>query len=519
MSFASPAWLFGLLLVPLIWYLHRSGPVLRRHPVSSLLLWKRSEATTSEAGARRHPDPAWIWRAVIATVLSIVLARPQVESGSAPVTIWLDDSLSMRTVEEGRTRTEAGIAEARDLVKQRANAAIVVRKLSRPWQALPLKDSAASGEPGAEPAPPPIELLDPSRSHWLVTDGADAKLNDWTRTAPLERVIRVGDITRNVGITRVAARRQPGATQAIAVEVRVSNGGSERERRTLLLDDGSAAPITQQLTVEPGASQAVVFTLDTVARSLRLQLSPADALEDDDDATLDLASLDRIGVGVGEDCPAGIAKAIAAHPALRPGDESSAQVLLDCGAAGAGRLQVPRIRFADGRLTQVSDDVWLWAADVDAARRISASELPRQMRGDLDPLASEDRVLLSAGDTPLIVRRGGSPRVVDVALDMESAAFRTQQSFPLLISLLVDEALGQQLLGRVAALERGPAASRVASLGKLDARAAAVAPTPAMAPLDLTLLLVLALVALAWDALTLLRRFRRDRDEQWAPPS
>jgi hypothetical protein len=35
LSFATPLWLLGVLLVPLIWWLHRSGPRLRGVPVSS----------------------------------------------------------------------------------------------------------------------------------------------------------------------------------------------------------------------------------------------------------------------------------------------------------------------------------------------------------------------------------------------------------------------------------------------------------------------------------------------------
>ena len=80
-SFATPAWLLGLLLVPVIWYLHRSGPVLRIHPVESLDPWRDSSASANRAGERRRPDPAWIRRAAIAALLSLALAGPMLPRG------------------------------------------------------------------------------------------------------------------------------------------------------------------------------------------------------------------------------------------------------------------------------------------------------------------------------------------------------------------------------------------------------------------------------------------------------
>ena len=109
MNFATPAWLFGLLLVPVIWYLHRTGPILRRHPVASLDPWRDARLEAMQAGQRRRADPAWIRRAVIAALLSLALAGPTLPRGGERVTLWVDDSLSMQTVQSGRTRLERGL--------------------------------------------------------------------------------------------------------------------------------------------------------------------------------------------------------------------------------------------------------------------------------------------------------------------------------------------------------------------------------------------------------------------------
>ncbi len=93
MGFAAPAWLLGLLLVPVMWYLHRTGPVLRRHPVESLALWRAAEARPDSPGARRRPDPAWIRRAAICSLLAVALAGPTLPRPAARVTLWIEPRL------------------------------------------------------------------------------------------------------------------------------------------------------------------------------------------------------------------------------------------------------------------------------------------------------------------------------------------------------------------------------------------------------------------------------------------
>ena len=135
MNFATPAWLFGLLLVPVIWYLHRTGPILRRHPVASLDLWRDARLDAMQAGERRRADPAWIRRAIIAALLSLALAGPTLPRGGERVTLWVDDSLSMQTVQSGRTRLERGLDLAATALRASGVRDIETRVLSSPWRA------------------------------------------------------------------------------------------------------------------------------------------------------------------------------------------------------------------------------------------------------------------------------------------------------------------------------------------------------------------------------------------------
>ncbi len=234
MTLATPAWLLGLLLVPAIWYLHRSGPILRRHPVASLDLWQDDRARAAQAGERRPPDSAWLRRAAILTLLCIALAGPQWQRPAARVTLWVDDSLSMQTVEDGETRLGRGLRLAQAALRETAVHDVIVRPLSDPARAYPSVNAvtmqAIESRAGTrEPQLPAPDALAPARAHWLVTDGADEGINAWLGNTAVERVIQVASSSRNVGITRVTLRPQPADPQSGAIQILLRNGGSEPE--------------------------------------------------------------------------------------------------------------------------------------------------------------------------------------------------------------------------------------------------------------------------------------------------
>jgi len=135
LSVATPAWLLGLLLVPAIRWLHRGGPQRRAVPVASLALWRRAETTGPAAGARRPPDPAWRRRALLAALLSLALAGLQSAAPLERITLWVDDSLSMLTREDGGTRLERGLATVAEAAATQPGVAIEVRALGNPWTA------------------------------------------------------------------------------------------------------------------------------------------------------------------------------------------------------------------------------------------------------------------------------------------------------------------------------------------------------------------------------------------------
>lgn len=517
MTFASPAWLLGLLLVPVLWYLHRSGPILRSHPVENLDLWRGAEVALDGPGARRRPDPAWVRRALIAATLALALAGPTLDRSAARVTLWIADSLSLSTVESGQTRLARALDEASGALRADGVVDLEVRTLSQPWRALPAKLDAAAIQPSALDADsrefelPAADLFAPTRAHWLVTDGADPDVNAWLSTVPISRVFQSGVERRNVGIARVSVRPQPGDPSRQAVLVRLVNGGEVAERRRLELLGPAGVLEAREVSIADGDTVTESFEVPGNAREMRARLVPSDALRADDEVSVDASALAPLAVAVDSVCPAAIRTAVRAHPSLRLASDAAVSLAIDCGTGTVSSGQVPRIRFATGAQETVDASALSWStAGAVVAPPLTGFDLAT--RGRVDPPGASDRVLLGAAGTPLVVLRPGPPALVETSIHPGAAANPADAATPLLVAWLVDAALGERLLGREVHAGRGESASRVVPPAELRVRSATVPvlqPTP-----DDSIsrpLLWLALALLLWDAVVLSRRLVRER--------
>ena len=515
MNFATPAWLFGLLLVPVIWYLHRTGPILRRHAVANLDLWRDAGLESIQAGQRRRADPAWIRRAVIAALLSLALAGPTLRRGTERVTLWVDDSLSMQTVQSGRTRLERGLDLAATALATSGVRDVETRVLGSPWRAAadrggPDRAAITSQAGRSEPQLPDPAQLDRSRSHWLLTDGADANVNAWLAAAPVSRVFQVAENSRNVGIARLSARPQPADAMALAIQVQLTNAGDQAESRRVVVTADGGVIGESDVSIEPASVATIPFDARAPVGDLEAWLSPTDALSEDDTVSVDTSSLAPVATIVDPTCPPAVLRAIRAHPALRASAGSDAQLVVDCGSGTSADPSLPRIRIASGVPEAIDGSTLRWAPGfADRSPRVSIAPSLRT-RGRLDAAGRADSILLEAGTEPLVVLRGGLPRVVETALDLSGPEIATEESLPLLVNLLVDAAMDEDVLSRSAAGGRGALASKVVPLETLQARPWTA---PSLQSRDSTLLLPLLLLATAllmWDAAALGRRLARD---------
>ena len=513
LSFVTPAWLLGLALLPLIRWLHRGGRHRRAVPVSHLGLWRGSQASPPAAGERRPPDPAWRRRALLAALLFVALAEPQWPVLRTRLTLWVDDSLSMLTREEAQgTRLALALAQVALQLAAMADAEVEVRALSDPWRSLGALTAATTstliaGAGRQAASAPPAALLRADRLHWLVSDGAHPAVLQWPGDRRPDRIFQVADVTRNVGLERLSARRSASDPDRLDLLLKLSNGGSVVETRELVFftDKGEIARSTQRL--EPGASVMVKASIPMAAR-VRASLQPGDALAEDDEIALDLAPLRRLAVALDSKCPKALLAAVSAHPALALAREGSAtaQAALDCGTSGAAGLATLRV-VAQHAPTRLQGPLQ-WSSAVAESQRVALDAQALQVAGRLQA-SPTDTVLLAAGDAPLIVSRPGSAKLIETAIDFEATAIARGPEIPLLVNLMFERLLGQPLLDAIALTDRGAGAAWVVPSKHLDTQAGTAVANDAQPRRDLARpLLMLALLVLLWEIFALGRQWR-----------
>jgi len=516
LSFTSPLLLAGLLLVPVIRWLHRGGPQRPRVPVASLVLWRRVAADHAGARERRPPDPAWRRRALLASLLVLALAGPQLPDRSGRVTVWVDDSISMLTREARGSRIEAGLTDVRSALAAAGAGEVELRTLGDPWRRHGTLDDATAADivAGAgreEPAPPPAALLHRDRQHWLLTDGADASILEWQDGTVPDRRMQVGQVTRNAGLELGSARRSLDDPGTYDLLFKITNGGTATETRQLVVETDAGVVGRSDWKIDAGKSALVRATIAASA-SVRASLQPADALAADDSISLDLAALRPRRIAVTPGCPPGLLAALRAHPAVAvaapgsPGVEAAIDCSADFRAPGIATLHV-----RTDRLPSAPEGFLQWSSSLPDAGHIALAGESLQVAGRIDPRPG-DKVLLAAGDDALIVARAGAPLVIETSLDFAAADAAGGSATPLLADLLLAELLGTRLLDDVVLLDRGRRATQVAAAEEPEAVASTDAPQ-AMHVHDAAAPLVMgALFVLLWEIVALIRRWHRRRE-------
>lgn len=515
LSWAAPWWLSGLALLPLIRWLHRGGRQRRVLPVSRLGLWRGSTQSPSAAASAQPPDPAWRRRALLAALLFIALAQPSWPERQPGITLWVDDSLSMLTRDAAQqTRLVAALAQARAQLDQVGPGDVAVRTLSDPWRDLgPLTDVrvaalvASAGQ--SEPAAPPAALLHADRQHWLVTDGADLEPLAWPGSGRPDRILQAATVTRNVGLQRLAARRNPEHADRIDLLLKLNNGGTAVETRELIVATDAGEVSRSAHRLEPAAAALVTLSIAAPA-SVRATLLPGDALGEDDTIALDLAALRKRRVAVDPKCPAALAAAVHTHPALAAAPVGTADVdaALACGSAAPAQ-GVKTLRVTATHTPLPVPGPLQWSSNLNPSNRLVLDDGRLQMAARLQARPG-DSVLLAAGEHALITARSGAPSVIETSLDLGAMAARAGPEVPLLVNLMFEQLLGANLLDAVAIVDRGPAASRVAPQAGADLsttrRDTAQAPIRRDAA---RALLLAALGVLLWEIVALARQARR----------
>ncbi len=513
LSLAAPAWLAGLLLLPLLRWWHRGGAPVRALPVARLALWQGASVSAA-VGVQRPPDPVWRRRALLLALLCAALAAPQLERPGSRITVWVDDSASLLAHEDGGRRLELALAQATAALH--AADEVEWRALGAPWQlagsradqAGPVLAAGAAGMRSAAPAAPPVALLRADRQHWLLTDAVHPATSRWPAGHAPDRVIQVGTPLHNLGLTRLAARRLPDAPGMLDLLVAWANGGSASARRTLVLTADGREVERREISAEAGAGGSLRLRLNSGLR-LEAQLEPPDRLRGDDRLLLDTSVLQPQPIRLDPRCGPLLQAAVRAHPALRSvtGPESpSLQIVCGDGPAAEGAA-VLRVH-ADRLPARVSGPL-AWDAGLAPVVPLAVDAL--RGAGRLQPAAG-DRVLLSAGAQVLAVQRarqpGSGPRI-DTVLDPEAMGRTPDGAWPRLMNRLLEQLVGGPLLDAVASTGR-PAEAVQVTPGALPAAAGGDPRRSATRTrLDLAPpLLWLALALLLWELASAVRRLR-----------
>lgn len=457
-DFASPFWLLGLAVVPLIRWLHRWRAPLSHSPVSALFLWKATASESMGSESRRTPDPAWRRRALIAFFLVVALANPFLPKDETTITVWVDDTFSMRTIENSQTRLAAGLSELRAALKSPGTTTL--RSFRNPAKSVSAIDSRAFDETfwldevPLPAKPPPPALMSADAAHWLITDGTSTW--EWAGKAPISRIVNMGRDTENAGIVRLAARRSLESPSAIDVLIVVVNAGDDGTERELLLSAGTEVHNVGVFRLSPGAIAVAHATLVGESDELVATLVPADALVADDTLRMSMRAFEKIPVLVDAGCPSALQRAVDSHDALQRAG-SNADMQLICSDAGA--LAPHSIRFLRDTPEPLSQEpTWLpVAGDLQnvavPAAWIRASRWPGSTDG-------RERVLV-AGDDALVVRDSLTPGSVETVIDMSHTEFVDQPEYAAFVAGLIDLAMGRSLLDPIAIAARDPLDSSV----------------------------------------------------------
>lgn len=491
-----PWWLITLGIIPIIRWLHCRDAPLYLHAVSAVFLWP-TQASEIDAGSKRSPpDPAWQRRALIASLLIIALAAPEVDLEQEKVVVWIDDSLSMQAIENGETRM-ATAERALEL----ALADYASTNITRHFLADTLPAS-----------------LDGQTANWLVTDGASERIRVWAGQFSLDRVIQTGTATNNSGITRLSLRRSLIDSEVFQVLVSVSNTGNDTDERSVQLLLGGQLHDAATVIIEPGQLAHWRTSIPADTDAIIATLNAGDVLEDDDHLNITETALRPLRVLIGEDCSHNLRLALDAHPALdtrsgEPGDllVTCSQEMLSDVDSRAGSHSGARIHVVQGPAVHVTSmPVWLPSDRMSGTLQLPVDKL----RAATWPRAPDDEqtVLLQSDGSPLILVSGSQDAktsIIETVIDLQHSGFAKQPEYAALVATLVDAAVGTTTLDAVVSQKRDVADTVIRPTRiSINPDRQGTTQNNAAVPLSGAFLL-LSLFIIALDILLLLRIRRR----------
>jgi len=480
-DFLVPAWLIGLIVIPVVWWVHRQGEPEAAVDVSAAFLFAAPAGEPETGHALPPANPLWMLRAALLGLLLLALAEPLWTQTQRHITVWFDDSLSMRAEEANGIRyavaarrldaalAEAGVTEAQICSLSGLREPLAVAMPAGPERVAIIERWAASGATGSLRMP---VALPQNRENWLVSDGADSRLGPWLDDMPLANIIAVGTETENVAITKLMGRRSLQQDDGLEISVLVHNLGLQEADRSLGLEVGGDLLRSQELRIAAGDVVHLDFQVPARSDGVVASLSPGDALAQDDTLEISLNGLQPVVVGVDSQCGSHLGAALRAHPGLdvRTVSERNQELSVHCGRSPAPSSGSSIFVAVGGDSVPVTGRL-RWHRPISGLSDLPLDRMPLRVNTE-SARAPSEFTLLSALEPrlSLLDLQAGS---LSVFMDVQSGSIAESSQYPLLVNALVELALGRAVLDPVSRTER--------QLGESSIARQAL-PEPAVAP-------------------------------------
>ncbi|MCP3870519.1 MAG: hypothetical protein GY703_20990 [Gammaproteobacteria bacterium] len=477
LDWLNPLWLPGLVLLPLIWWLHRFGNRPRQQAVSSVIPWRNSVLNTGLATRYSPTDPKWLVRALIVLTLISVLAGLRFHDGGKPtIHAWFDDSLSMHTQENGITRLQLGGKRLLEALENQGVKLVVLHTLSQPGNRTTI-DFAGSPEgrqrfntwltniqPAVDRSLPAAPLK--KGKHWLITDGTGADLQHWVERAGVQQILSVGEYRENMAIYRLSIRRSLSRPKWADGMVMITNQGTANAERQLQIQVGDHKLHSWSLNLPPHTEIIRRFQLPLASiRSVEAKLLPVVSEIDDPlalDDTLILKPITAVWavpvrmIGI---CPKPLLTALQAIPGFRiVGPEQGSRLTIICGGPRPP-VDGPTVWFHTPVNPRLSVEAPHWHGPATALSDLALQ--PRWLQADPAVQGAVGTTLLSTGKITLIALRRSPGPLLQVNLAIDFPVLTRRPEFPVLVAGLLEYVTGEERLDQRQIVERDPLDSRI----------------------------------------------------------
>ncbi|MBV1959348.1 MAG: BatA domain-containing protein [Pseudomonadales bacterium] len=455
-EWAAPLWLITLLGLPIVWWLHRFARSNKPFTVSAGFLWSgSSQGSSTPVNQHKVTDPMWWLRASVLALLILGLAAPSMRTTEqSKVTLWIDNSHSMFTVEEGVTRLHSGLTESHNQLLEVGVKTVNIRLLGSPKfsqhlnvDQLPklLIDTPNILTTPALQLELPVNFLDPINTHnWLITDGADSGLKQWISQISPSHIIQVGHSTENSIIEQLSIRIDPdtGSGQG---SFKLRHLGLYPTVKQLQVSVADKVIFEHSYPLKPQVAVSANFTIPALSNAtvLRAKLLPSDSLTKDDQLEIEIPAQVFYQVHIDSICGESLHRAVQANHQYRITDRNP-DIQIICNTS-TGNSNLPALRFPVQMGTAGIDQTPAWYL---TDSRLSTVYLSPEWVRLAKPTSSQIqqkkpfRMWLGTGNQTLISADLDQPNIVTIHFDPEFSELVKQPQYPVLIGSLLDNITG-----------------------------------------------------------------------------